>query len=99
MALAGRSRPHGAVLSIATFAGRDFPASVRRIQRHKILVVGSFIIGLDVDEQGIGKRVADTAEPLSRGHTQHIFSDAASRQAVAGPNEFRAKNRSHLVST
>lgn len=41
--------------------GRDFPASVRRIQRHKILVVGSFIIGLDVDEQGIGKRIADTA--------------------------------------
>jgi len=41
--------------------GRDFPASVRRIQRHKILVVGSFIIGLDVDEPGIGRRIADTA--------------------------------------
>ena len=41
--------------------GRDFPASVRRIQRHKILVVGSFIIGLDVDEPGIGKRIADAA--------------------------------------
>jgi radical SAM superfamily enzyme YgiQ (UPF0313 family) len=41
--------------------GRDFPASVRRIQRHKILVVGSFIIGLDVDEPGIGKRIADVA--------------------------------------
>jgi radical SAM superfamily enzyme YgiQ (UPF0313 family) len=41
--------------------GRDFPASVRRIQRHKILVVGSFIIGLDVDQRGIGKRIADTA--------------------------------------
>jgi radical SAM superfamily enzyme YgiQ (UPF0313 family) len=40
---------------------RDFPASVRRIQRHKILVVGSFIIGLDVDEPGIGKRIADAA--------------------------------------
>src|SRR5512137_607327 len=35
--------------------GRDFRASVRRIQRHNILVVGSFIIGLDVDEPGIGK--------------------------------------------
>jgi radical SAM superfamily enzyme YgiQ (UPF0313 family) len=42
-------------------AGRDFRASVRRIQRHKILVMGSFIIGLDVDEAGIGKRIADTA--------------------------------------
>ena len=41
--------------------GRDFAASVRRIQRHKILVVGSFIIGLDVDEPGIGKRIAETA--------------------------------------
>ena len=41
--------------------GRDFRASVRRIQRHKILVVGSFIIGLDVDKAGIGNRVAETA--------------------------------------
>ena len=38
--------------------GRDFRASVRRIQRHRILVVGSFIIGLDVDEPGIGARIA-----------------------------------------
>ncbi len=41
--------------------GRDLRASVRRIQRHKILVAGSFIIGLDVDEPGIGKRIARTA--------------------------------------
>ena len=41
--------------------GRDCRASVRRIQRHGILVVGSFIIGLDVDEPGIGKRIAETA--------------------------------------
>jgi len=41
--------------------GRDFRASVRRIQRHDILVVGSFIIGLDVDEPGIGKRIAEVA--------------------------------------
>jgi len=41
--------------------GRDFRASVRRIQRHNILVVGSFIIGLDIDEPGIGKRIADVA--------------------------------------
>ncbi len=42
-------------------AGRDFRASVRRIQRHGILVMGSFIIGLDVDDAGIGVRVARTA--------------------------------------
>jgi radical SAM superfamily enzyme YgiQ (UPF0313 family) len=41
---------------------RDFRASVRRIQRHNIMVVGSFIIGLDVDEPGIGKRIADVAD-------------------------------------
>jgi len=40
---------------------RDFRASVRRIQRHKILVVGSFVIGLDIDGPGIGRRVAETA--------------------------------------
>jgi radical SAM superfamily enzyme YgiQ (UPF0313 family) len=41
--------------------GRDFRASVRRIQRHGILVAGSFIIGLDVDRPGIGKRTAEAA--------------------------------------
>ena len=44
---------------------RDFKASVRRIQRHNILVVGSFIIGLDTDEWGIGKQIADTAKDFS----------------------------------
>jgi radical SAM superfamily enzyme YgiQ (UPF0313 family) len=42
--------------------GRDFRASVGRIQRHNICVVGSFIMGLDTDERGIGKRIADAAE-------------------------------------
>jgi len=41
--------------------GRDFPASVRRIQRHNILVVGSFIMGLDSDQPGIGRRIAEAA--------------------------------------
>ena len=41
--------------------GRDFRASVRRIQRHNIMVVGSLIIGLDVDQPGIGKRIAEAA--------------------------------------
>ncbi len=41
--------------------GRDLAASVRRIQRHKILVVGSFILGLDTDEPGIGIRTAEAA--------------------------------------
>ena len=37
------------------------PASVRRIQRHKIQVAGSFVVGLDDDGPGIGGRVAETA--------------------------------------
>jgi radical SAM superfamily enzyme YgiQ (UPF0313 family) len=41
--------------------GRNLAASVTRIQRHRILVVGSFIIGLDVDTAGIGTRTADAA--------------------------------------
>jgi len=41
--------------------GRDFRASVRRIQRHNIMVVGSFIIGLDRDEPGIGEHIARVA--------------------------------------
>ncbi len=40
---------------------RDFRASVRRIQRHQILVMGSFILGLDTDEPGIGRRIAEAA--------------------------------------
>ena len=34
---------------------------MRRIQRHRIMVVGSFMIGLGVDEPGIGRQVAETA--------------------------------------
>lgn len=40
---------------------RDFKASVGRIQKHGICVAGSFIIGLDVDRPGIGRKIADTA--------------------------------------
>jgi len=41
--------------------GRDLAASVAKIQRHHMVVVGSFIIGLDVDTPGIGRRTADAA--------------------------------------
>ena len=41
--------------------GRDFHASVRRIQRHGLLVVGSFIIGIDTDQPGIGEEIARAA--------------------------------------
>jgi len=53
--------------------GRDFRASVRRIQRHNILVVGSFIIGLDIDEPGIGKRIAEVARQYGLDNLNVLF--------------------------
>jgi len=53
--------------------GRDFRASVRRIQRHKILVVGSFVIGLDVDGPGIGRCVAETANQYGVNMLNALF--------------------------
>jgi radical SAM superfamily enzyme YgiQ (UPF0313 family) len=53
--------------------GRDFRASVRRIQRHNILVVGSFIIGLDIDEPGIGKHIAEVASQYGVDNVNVLF--------------------------
>ncbi len=41
--------------------GRDFRESVRRIQRHGMCVVGSFILGIDTDQRGIGETIARAA--------------------------------------
>jgi radical SAM superfamily enzyme YgiQ (UPF0313 family) len=46
---------------------RDFAASVRQIQRHNIGVAGSFIMGLDVDEPGIGQ--GSPVRPISMAWT------------------------------
>ena len=53
--------------------GRDFCASVRRIQRHGISVVGSFIIGLDIDKPGIGKRIAESANRYGVDNLNALF--------------------------
>ncbi len=53
--------------------GRDFAASVRRIQRHDILVAGSFIIGLDVDEPGIGQQIAAVASRYGLDNLNTLF--------------------------
>lgn len=53
--------------------GRNFRNSVRRIQRHGILVVGSFIIGLDIDKPGIGKRIAETAHRYGLDNLNVLF--------------------------
>lgn len=41
---------------------RDMSASVKKIQKHRILVVGSFIMGLDADQPGIGLQIAAQAK-------------------------------------
>jgi len=53
--------------------GRDFRASVRRIQKHHILVVGSFIVGLDIDKPGIGKRIAEVARRYGVDNLNALF--------------------------
>ena len=53
--------------------GRDIRASVRRIQRHRMLVAGSFIMGLDIDEPGIGKRIADVASQYGVDNLNALF--------------------------
>jgi radical SAM superfamily enzyme YgiQ (UPF0313 family) len=53
--------------------GRDFRASVRRIQRHNILAMGSFIIGLDIDEAGIGERIAKVANQYGVDNLNVLF--------------------------
>lgn len=41
---------------------KGIKAAVKRIHRHGISVVGSFIIGLDLDKKTIGKKIASTAK-------------------------------------
>ena len=53
--------------------GRDIRASVRRIQRHHILVAGSFIMGLDIDEPGIGKRIAEVGSRYGVDNLNVLF--------------------------
>jgi radical SAM superfamily enzyme YgiQ (UPF0313 family) len=53
--------------------GRDFRTSVRRIHRHNILVAGSFIIGLDIDGPGIGRRIAEVASRYGVDNLNALF--------------------------
>lgn len=40
---------------------RNLKESVKRMHKYGLSVVGSFIIGLDIDEPGIGRKIAETA--------------------------------------
>ena len=46
---------------------------MRRIQRHNILVVGSFIVGLDADEARIGRHIADAARQYGVDYLNVLF--------------------------
>lgn len=54
-------------------SGRDIRASVERIRRHNLLIVGSFILGLDADVPGIGRRVADAASQYGLDMLNALF--------------------------
>ena len=71
--------------------GRDFRASVRRIQRHNILVVGSFIVGLDIDEPGIGERIAEAANQYGVDNLNALFLTPLPGTRLW--NQMRAENR------
>jgi radical SAM superfamily enzyme YgiQ (UPF0313 family) len=64
-------RQYGGKFSL--LKGREIRDSVRRIQRHNILVAGSFIIGLDTDEPGIGSRIAEAARRYGVDHLNVLF--------------------------
>jgi radical SAM superfamily enzyme YgiQ (UPF0313 family) len=51
----------------------DLRASVRRIQKHGILVAGSFVMGLDSDEAGIGPRIAAAAKQYGVTNLNALF--------------------------
>jgi len=53
--------------------GGDPRASVARIHRHGILVVGSFIMGLDSDTAGVGERIAKAADHYNVDLLNPIF--------------------------
>jgi radical SAM superfamily enzyme YgiQ (UPF0313 family) len=64
-------REYGGKFSL--MKGRQVQDSVRRIQRHGILVAGSFIIGLDTDEPGIGSRIAEAARRYGLDNLNVLF--------------------------
>lgn len=53
--------------------GRDLGASVRRMQKHGITVGGSFVLGLDVDTPGIGRRIAQAGDEYGVNFINVLF--------------------------
>jgi radical SAM superfamily enzyme YgiQ (UPF0313 family) len=52
---------------------QDIKIAVRRIHKHGIAIVGSFIIGLDVDKKNVGKLIASTAQQYGLDTINVVF--------------------------
>jgi radical SAM superfamily enzyme YgiQ (UPF0313 family) len=76
--------------------GRDFRASVGRIQRHGITVMGSFILGIDTDRPGIGATIARAAEDYGLDMTNVLIltplPGTALFKEMEGQGRIKAKN-------
>ncbi|NLV72495.1 MAG: B12-binding domain-containing radical SAM protein [Actinobacteria bacterium] len=57
----------------AMLSGRNIRAAVERIHEHGMLVVGSFIIGLDSDRPGVGPLIAGEAERYGVDNINVLF--------------------------
>jgi radical SAM superfamily enzyme YgiQ (UPF0313 family) len=53
--------------------GQDISVAVRRIHSYGIAVVGSFIIGLDVDKKGVGREIAAAAQRYGLDSINVVF--------------------------
>ncbi len=53
--------------------GRDLAAAVKKMQRHGITVGGSFVLGLDVDTPGIGRRIAQAGDDYGVNFLNVLF--------------------------
>jgi radical SAM superfamily enzyme YgiQ (UPF0313 family) len=52
---------------------QDIKKAIRRIHQHGIAVIGSFIIGLDVDKKGVGTDIAKTAQQYGLDTINVVF--------------------------
>jgi radical SAM superfamily enzyme YgiQ (UPF0313 family) len=57
----------------AMLSGRNIAASVARIHAHGMMVVGSFIMGLDSDRPGVGRLIADAASRYGLDNMNVLF--------------------------
>lgn len=70
---------------------KDIRNSVRRIHKHGIAIVGSFIIGLDVDKKGVGSSIAEAAQRYGLDTINVVFLTPLPGTSLW--EDMRARNR------